>query len=86
VARLRISTSIVFESGARIDPGKPRLLENIRETGSISGDARWMGTSLGARVDAKISLWQIGDTTTTPHYGASDRAYWCAVPEMSAQR
>jgi hypothetical protein len=43
MARLRVS--IVFESGARIGPGKARLLENIRETGSISGAAREMGMS-----------------------------------------
>ena len=43
MARLRVS--IVFESGARIGPGKARLLESIRETGSISGAAREMGMS-----------------------------------------
>jgi molybdate transport system regulatory protein len=43
MARLRVS--IVFESGARIGPGKVRLLESIRETGSISGAAREMGMS-----------------------------------------
>jgi molybdate transport system regulatory protein len=43
MARLRVS--IVFESGARIGPGKARLLECIRETGSISGAAREMGMS-----------------------------------------
>jgi hypothetical protein len=34
MARLRVS--IVFASGARIGPGKARLLESIRDTGSIS--------------------------------------------------
>ena len=34
MARIRIS--IVFESGARIGPGKAKLLESIRDTGSIS--------------------------------------------------
>jgi molybdate transport system regulatory protein len=43
MARLRVS--IVLESGARIGPGKARLLESIRETGSISGAAREMGMS-----------------------------------------
>ena len=39
----RISISIVFESGARIGPGKAKLLESIRDTGSISAAARDMG-------------------------------------------
>jgi molybdate transport system regulatory protein len=43
MARVRIS--IVFESGARISPGKARLLESIRDTGSISAAAREMGMS-----------------------------------------
>jgi molybdate transport system regulatory protein len=43
MARLRVS--IVFESGARIGPGKVRLLESIRDTGSISAAAREMGMS-----------------------------------------
>src|SRR5271170_8409331 len=43
MARLRIS--IVFESGARIGPGKAKLLESIRDTGSISAAARDMGMS-----------------------------------------
>lgn len=43
MARLRVS--IVFESGARIGPGKARLLESIRDTGSISAAAREMGMS-----------------------------------------
>jgi molybdate transport system regulatory protein len=43
MARLRVS--IVFESGARIGPGKARLLESIRNTGSISAAARDMGMS-----------------------------------------
>src|SRR5260370_19547801 len=41
----RVEVSIVFESGARIGPGKARLLESIRETGSISAAARDMGMS-----------------------------------------
>ena len=41
MARVRIS--IVFESGARIGPGKAKLLESIRDTGSISAAAREMG-------------------------------------------
>src|SRR5260370_33973774 len=43
VARLRVS--IVFESGARIGPGKAKLLESIRDTGLISAVARDMGMS-----------------------------------------
>lgn len=43
MARLRVS--IVFESGARIGPGKARMLESIRDTGSISAAAREMGMS-----------------------------------------
>src|SRR2546423_6126753 len=43
MARLRIS--IVFESGARIGPGKAQLLESVRDTGSISAAAREMGMS-----------------------------------------
>ncbi len=41
MARVRIS--IVLESGARIGPGKAKLLESIRDTGSISAAARDMG-------------------------------------------
>jgi molybdate transport system regulatory protein len=43
MAKVRIS--IVFESGARIGPGKVKLLESIRDTGSISAAARDMGMS-----------------------------------------
>jgi molybdate transport system regulatory protein len=43
MARLRVS--IVFESGARIGPGKAALLQSIRDTGSISAAARDMGMS-----------------------------------------
>jgi molybdate transport system regulatory protein len=43
MASVRIS--LVFESGARIGPGKAKLLESIRETGSISAAAREMGMS-----------------------------------------
>ena len=43
MARLKIT--IVFDSGARIGPGKARLLESIRDTGSISAAARDMGMS-----------------------------------------
>src|SRR5260370_36356664 len=39
----RIKVTIVFESGARIGPGKAALLESIRDTGSISAAARDMG-------------------------------------------
>ena len=41
----RVKVSIVFESGARIGPGKARLLKSIRDTGSISAAAREMGMS-----------------------------------------
>jgi molybdate transport system regulatory protein len=41
----RIRVSIVFESGARIGPGKAKLLESIRDSGSISAAARDMGMS-----------------------------------------
>jgi hypothetical protein len=41
----RVRISIVFESGARIGPGKAALLESIRDTGSISAAAREMGMS-----------------------------------------
>lgn len=41
----RLEVSIVFESGARIGPGKVELLESIRDTGSISASARDMGMS-----------------------------------------
>ena len=43
MARLRVS--IVFKSGARIGPGKAKLIESIRDTGSISAAAREMGMS-----------------------------------------
>src|SRR6478672_9366069 len=43
MARLRVS--VVFESGARIGAGKAKLLESIRDTGSISAAARGMGMS-----------------------------------------
>ena len=43
MARVRIS--IVFDSGARIGPGKVALLQSIRDTGSISAAARDMGMS-----------------------------------------
>lgn len=44
-AMARVRVSIVFESGARIGPGKINLLESIRDTGSISAAAREMGMS-----------------------------------------
>jgi molybdate transport system regulatory protein len=43
MAQLRVS--IVFKSGARLGPGKAKLLESIRDTGSISAAARDMGMS-----------------------------------------
>jgi len=41
----RVRVSIVFQSGARIGPGKAKLLESIRDTGSISAAARDMNMS-----------------------------------------
>lgn len=41
----KLKVSIVFESGARVGPGKAALLKSIRETGSISAAAREMGMS-----------------------------------------
>jgi molybdate transport system regulatory protein len=41
----RLKVSIVLGSGARIGPGKAKLLESIRETGSISAAARDMDMS-----------------------------------------
>jgi molybdate transport system regulatory protein len=41
----RVQITIVFESGARIGPGKAKLLESIRDSGSISAAARDMGMS-----------------------------------------
>jgi len=41
MAKLKIS--IVFDSGARIGPGKAALLDSIRDSGSISAAARGMG-------------------------------------------
>lgn len=41
----KIRLSILFESGARIGPGKIALLESVRDTGSISAAARGMGMS-----------------------------------------
>jgi molybdate transport system regulatory protein len=38
-----IQVTVIFESGARIGPGKATLLESIRETGSISAAARTLG-------------------------------------------
>src|SRR3954454_14091338 len=55
MARVRIS--IVFESGARIGPGKAKLLESIRDTGSISAAARDMGMSYKR-------AWTLLDTIT----------------------
>ena len=41
----KVLSGIVLESGARIGPGKAKLLESIRDTGSISAAAREMGIS-----------------------------------------
>jgi molybdate transport system regulatory protein len=39
----RIKISLIFDSDARIGPGKAALLESVRDTGSISATARAMG-------------------------------------------
>src|SRR3712207_4456358 len=41
----RLKVSIVLDSGARFGPGKAKLLESIRDTGSISAAARDMAMS-----------------------------------------
>ena len=41
----RLKVTIIFESGARIGPGKVMLLQSIRNTGSISAAARDMRMS-----------------------------------------
>ena len=41
----RVQITIVFKSGARIGPRKAKLLESVRETGSISAAARDMSMS-----------------------------------------
>lgn len=41
----KLKVSIVFESGARIGPGKAMLLQSVRDTGSISAAARDMRMS-----------------------------------------
>jgi len=43
MARLKIT--LVLASGARIGPGKAKLMESIRDAGSISAAAREMGMS-----------------------------------------
>jgi molybdate transport system regulatory protein len=45
IAMARLKVTIVFDSGARIGPGKAMLLESIRATGSISAAAREMRMS-----------------------------------------
>jgi molybdate transport system regulatory protein len=59
----RVRVSIVFESGARIGPGKAKLLESIRDTGSISAAAREMGMSYKR---AWVLLDSINQTFTEP--------------------
>lgn len=39
----RLEVVVLFDSGARLGPGKATLLESIRDTGSISGAARALG-------------------------------------------
>ena len=59
----RVRVSIVFDSGARIGPGKAKLLESIRDTGSISAAARDMGMSYKR---AWVLLDSINRTFTEP--------------------
>jgi molybdate transport system regulatory protein len=59
----RVRVSIFFESGARIGPGKAKLLETIRDTGSISAAARDMGMSYKR---AWVLLDSINRTFTEP--------------------
>ena len=54
---------LVFESGARIGPGKAKLLESIRDTGSISAAAREMGMSYNR---AWVLLDSINQAFTEP--------------------
>jgi molybdate transport system regulatory protein len=61
MARLKIS--IQFESGARIGPGKAKLLESLRDTGSISAAARDMGMSYKR---AWLLLDSMNETFTEP--------------------
>jgi molybdate transport system regulatory protein len=58
-----VRVSIVFESGARIGPGKAKLLESIRDTGSISAAARDMGMSYKR---AWVLLHSINQAFTEP--------------------
>lgn len=41
----RLKLTVILASGARIGPGKAKLLESIHSTGSISAAAREMGMS-----------------------------------------
>lgn len=59
----QVRVSIVFESGARISPGKAKLLERIRDTGSISAAARDMGMSYK---QAWVLLDSINQAFTAP--------------------
>lgn len=59
----KIRLSILFESGARVGPGKIALLESIRDTGSISAAARDMGMSYKR---AWLLLDTINQTFTEP--------------------
>jgi molybdate transport system regulatory protein len=53
-----LKLTVVFASGARIGPGKAKLLESIRDTGSISAAAREMGMSYKR-------AWQLLDSLNT---------------------
>src|SRR5260370_7460531 len=70
MARLRVS--IVFESGARIGPGKAKLLESIRDTGSISAAARDMAMSYKRAWGLLDSMNQaFTEPVTTPSPGGA---------------
>ena len=53
-----LKLTVVVASGARIGPGKAKLLESIRDTGSISAAAREMGMSYKR-------AWQLLDSLNT---------------------
>jgi molybdate transport system regulatory protein len=53
-----LKLTVVLGSGARIGPGKAKLLESIRDTGSISAAAREMGMSYKR-------AWQLLDSLNT---------------------
>ena len=59
----KVRVSIVFDSGARIGPGKAKLLQSLHDTGSISAAAREMGMSYKR---AWLLLDSVNQTFTEP--------------------